>query len=243
MHNVLWTGGWDSTFRVADLVVSHGRTVSPFYIFDPARKSSALEVKRIKEIADLLRDASGEIKSLTVVDLAAIPPDPKPSQQLAELAAKGHIGIQYEWIARAAAMWGVKDLELSIHRDDKAHAFLEESVLRTGSGADETWRLDPGTPADSPLQLFSRLSFPVFETTKIEMRDRAVANGFSQAMERTWFCHTPRGERTCGICNPCVYTREEGLGDRVHNPSSLDRLIYRGSKARAAIIRRLTARR
>ncbi len=30
--NVLWTGGWDSTFRVLDLVLHQKATVQPHYL-------------------------------------------------------------------------------------------------------------------------------------------------------------------------------------------------------------------
>jgi hypothetical protein len=34
-------------------------------------------------------------------------------------------------------------------------------------------------------------------------------------MELTWFCHRPIRGEPCGVCNPCIYTIQEGLGVRV----------------------------
>lgn len=48
----------------------------------------------------------------------------------------------------------------------------------------------------------------------------AEKHGFDDIMEETWFCHTPTKDgKPCGMCNPCKYTREEGLGRRGPNPS------------------------
>jgi len=34
--NLFWTGGWDSTFRLIQLVFVNKKTVHPYYIIDPA---------------------------------------------------------------------------------------------------------------------------------------------------------------------------------------------------------------
>ena len=47
------------------------------------------------------------------------------------------------------------------------------------------------------------------------MRAEAQRAGLEPCMELTWFCHRPIDDEPCGVCNPCIYTIEEGLGDRV----------------------------
>lgn len=36
-HHLLWTGGWDSTFRVLQLLLCSRDAVQPHYIIDPER--------------------------------------------------------------------------------------------------------------------------------------------------------------------------------------------------------------
>jgi hypothetical protein len=47
------------------------------------------------------------------------------------------------------------------------------------------------------------------------MREEAMRQNFADLMQLTWFCHRPRKGQPCGTCNPCIYTIEEGLGDRI----------------------------
>jgi hypothetical protein len=100
-------------------------------------------------------------------------------------------------------------MELAIHRDDKARELL------AGLIDDSRARLDPAYRGDSRYELFRCFRLPLFDTTKREMRAQAREAGFDEIMSLTWFCHRPRHGQPCGTCNPCIYTIEEGLGERV----------------------------
>ena len=43
--NLLWTSGWDSTFRLLQLVVEQKVSVQPIYIIDTGRASTLTEIK------------------------------------------------------------------------------------------------------------------------------------------------------------------------------------------------------
>ena len=47
---LLWTGGWDSTFRLLWLSWIEGRTVQPLYIAEEGRASTAAELSAMKKI-------------------------------------------------------------------------------------------------------------------------------------------------------------------------------------------------
>jgi hypothetical protein len=58
----------------------------------------------------------------------------------------------------------------------------------------------------------------------------AVADeqGWKDLMGMTWFCHKPRKDMTpCGVCNPCLYTIEEGLGWRIPRSRRALSALYR----------------
>lgn len=63
--------------------------------------------------------------------------------------------------------------------------------------------------------IFARFEFPVLAYSKTQMRDLANTHGFRAILEQSWFCHQSRTGIPCGICNPCVYTIEEGMGYRL----------------------------
>jgi len=213
--NILWTAGWDSTFRVADLVLNQRRPVQPWYVSTPRRRSTKRELatqQRIRDALVAMEPAAAELLAPGIVwRYDDIPADPAVTARRAALAARSTLGAQYDGLARLAQAQDVT-LELCVHRDDKAQAFLAHDVTRD---ADGTYRLRADV-TDPALRLFERFTFPLFDLTKTEMEERAAAGGFSHIMEMTWFCHAPLLDgKACGCCPPCRYTREEGLGRRV----------------------------
>ena len=54
--NLLWTGGWDSTFRFLQLILIEKRTVQPIYIMDLDRTSHVQEINVIKKVIKLLSE-------------------------------------------------------------------------------------------------------------------------------------------------------------------------------------------
>lgn len=235
--DLLWTSGWDSTFRIADLVIRQARTVQPWYVRDDNRRSTGRELSTMQEIrtaiADIDPSAGTRILPLREFSRETIPADAEITSNYRRLAQESHLGNQYDWLARLAKSEG-RTLELSIHRDDKAHGFLENDVVEDG----DTYRLSDD--ADPRLALFRWFSFPVFNTSKLDMAERAREHGFQQVMELTWFCYEPLiGGKPCGYCNPCVYTQEEGLGRRVPRRTSLNNAQRRALNAMWKVRRKL----
>ena len=227
---LLWTAGWDSTFRLLVALLVRGNAVQPYYLIDPDRPSTPDELHAMRRIADAVArrfpDAAGRLCSPVVARVIDLRPDPAITARFQRLRSRSHLGGQYDWLARFAAQENLRDLELAIHRDDRAHAFLERYVVRDDNGdgdrdGDPFYRLRDDPP-DADLVLFAPFRFPVFERTKRDMQREAIEHGFADVMELTWFCHAPTsGGRPCGRCNPCRYTIEEGLGRRVPLPGRL----------------------
>lgn len=46
MTPLLWTGGWDSTFRLLSLLLGEQREVQPYYIIDSLRYRPAVPAER-----------------------------------------------------------------------------------------------------------------------------------------------------------------------------------------------------
>lgn len=195
MINVLWTGGWDSTFRVLDATLNHHLQVRPFYIVDRDRPGHAMELAAITAIQSEARARGADILAIVAVEKSEIPVYSMITDALLTMRGEDSVGLQYEWLARFAHGLG-EPLELSIHRDDKAHTLLQGTDIA----------LNP---------VFRYFTFPLFDMTKLQMRSVAKDSGFLDLLEMTWFCHRPVHGRSCGVCGPCCYTRDEGLGYRI----------------------------
>ena len=213
--SLLWTGGWDSTFRLLVLLLHEHRTVQPYYLIDRLdyRPSVPAEKDAMRRIRELLQDRHpmAARRLLPTIEFAVIdvPQNSEIKRHYEGCLKRGFIGGQYEWLASYCESLGIDAMELAIHRDDQARNLLEELI-----DASRT-KLDPRFDGDSRYELFKSFRFPVFDKTKQQMRAECSSGGFDEFMKLTWFCHRPRNNQPCGVCNPCIYTIKEGLGDRV----------------------------
>ncbi|HEU4653104.1 MAG TPA: hypothetical protein VFS47_03910 [Steroidobacteraceae bacterium] len=220
---LLWTGGWDSTFRLLQAVLVQKQAVQPYYLIDRLhyRPGVPEEQKAMQKIRDVLaskdREAAARLLPTITTAVAEITLDSQLNAAYEKCLKIGFIGGQYEWLANYCLLHGIDGMELSIHKDDKARNLLEPLIDVSRS------RLDTRHTGDGRYELFKRFRFPIFDKTKQEMREEARLHGFEDLMLLTWFCHRPRRGQPCGTCNPCIYTIDEGLGDRI---PPLSRLRY-----------------
>lgn len=211
-RHLLWTGGWDSTFRLLDLVLTHGLAPHTHYLVDKSRPSTTKEIETTEIIWQELEKKGAHLPPLRIWNVADLPTDPQVTKWASALRKQGPLGSQYEWL-RAYALQIQQPLELSIHVDDRAAVFVEPYSEFVEDGASGYWQLREGAPAE--LALFDVFRFPLLSMTKVEMQQRAQESGFAELLELTWFCHTPLRGQPCGVCDPCRFTIDEGLARRV----------------------------
>jgi hypothetical protein len=217
--DLLWTGGWDSTYRLLDLVLRKSRTVAPHYVVDPDRSGTIQELRAMRairqEAAKSDRAAADRILPTRITLVDSIAADAATSEKFTRLRNRSYLGIQYEWLARLTKQQAIDGLELCIHADDRAEAFVRDYVEHVADADGETyWRVRP-EHLHEDIGLFGSFRFPLLNLTKCEMREAAAAAGFQRLMALTWFCHSPIQGRACGVCAPCCYTINEGLADRL----------------------------
>jgi 7-cyano-7-deazaguanine synthase in queuosine biosynthesis len=219
--NLLWTGGWDSTFRLLDLILLKKRKVQTYYIIDAGRPSTGIELLTIKNIRHRLcklYPAARELLLPTKYYAAGdIGPNHEITQSYQVLRERYGIGSQYEWLARFAYEQGIHNLEMSIaHQDGRVFRALEKFVIRRESGGDTTFEIDKKHEGTDIFRVFKDIRLPILDISKIRMVEISKAAGFNDLMELSWFCHTPRRSGApCGRCNPCICAIEEGLAWRL----------------------------
>lgn len=218
---ILWTGGWDSTFRVLYAAWVEGKRVEPHYIIDTGRRSSLYELRAISRIKDSLRirnkEAYDRIANLQLTSGSEIPEDLEITDLWEQLRQKMDLARQYDWLARYAKSKNLTALELSIERDTfEKRDGIDMSLLlraheeRTPSGS---FRIRQGTVGGA--ELFARFEFPIREYTKLTMREAAKQHGFLEILEKSWFCHEPINGQPCGMCKPCVVVVAQGMRHRL----------------------------
>ena len=217
-NNVLWTGGWDSTFRVIQLF-RLGATIQPIHVLDHNRQSSKKELEVVKELALKIplqyKASKGKILPLDVIYRKNIPSNLFLKLLHKKLKTKHGIGKQYYWLGSLAKQRKYKSLEVSLHKEDMHKFFSEDQMIEIN---DErlglNCRINTKKVNFRKKYIFKNMMFPLMTISKPQMKIVAEENNFIDLMELTWFCHKSK-ERPCGECNPCKQYIRDGFGYRV----------------------------
>ncbi|WP_242927498.1 7-cyano-7-deazaguanine synthase [Pontibacter vulgaris] len=219
--NMLWTSGWDSTFRLLQLLLLEKKEVQTYYIIDNNRKSTPVELKTMEKIRRLVKSnwpAEAKLMLPTkIVKKESIQPNDTITQQYWRMATKERLGIQYEWIARMAAEFGINDLELSIEARQNNFVWrnIRPFLERENPDDKTTYRL-ARQPLNPDVILFNCFRWPIIELTKLDMKAIATKHGFIHVLNKTWFCHKPtKIGIPCGVCMPCRIVVEDGMSHRL----------------------------
>jgi len=219
-QNLLWTSGWDSTFRLLYLIFIEKKTVQPIYIVDESRRSLNKELQAIDCILKIIEKKHPNATKLVLPFIKFDKKEISVKQSIAEnfafLKSKTKIGGQYEWLSLFCEQNNLKKVELCIEKDAITSSFFNfiypyiHSQKEDNEYSPEELKLK-----NAVFTVFNYFEFPLFETNKIEMYEIAKENNWLEIMELTWFCHTPKKGIPCGKCNPCQTTIMKGLGFRV----------------------------
>jgi 7-cyano-7-deazaguanine synthase len=207
MKHLLWTSGFDSTFRLLEILFRTGDPVQPLYLVDLQRRSGPLEMRRMallrREILKTI-DVPERLRPTRIYLRDDFPIDDTIGSAYRVLKTRTHVGSQYEWLAQAARDLGFPDggLEMCMTRHEPPSE-LHKAIFDDPYGT--ALALKPG----AAHTLFRSFAFPTLRRTKADMQALAVEMGVAHILEQTWFCHDPVGGRPCGHCAPCRIAKAE----------------------------------
>lgn len=214
---LLWTGGWDSTFRLLDLLLVQGRAVQPVYLISSGRASTMQEIRTMEALRTgiLARLADPSLLRPTEVHLwSDYPATAELREAFEAVRSKERIGIQYLHMAAVGQALGWHGVE-------------------TGVVAADRWGARTGGPGSS---LFRCFSFPLLDVSKERMGELARENGFYDLLVQRWFCQTPFAGRPCGVCRPCRTAPRDHV-DFAHPVPVYLRRAWRDPRARRLLRR------
>lgn len=220
--NVFWTGGLDSTCRIAELS-KLDVIIQPYYIIEVGRTSFQKEIKAIQSISNTIRlspDTIGKLNDVIIIHESQLAKKDEYTKAWEVLYEKYKLGSQYALLARFARE---KDLILEVSIENsprsKAHKALdEESKLKiVKKGELEEYSIDQQNSSKEAILLFENIRFPktIWNLTKLEEVEKIKKMGLECIIHLTWFCHRPILGLTCGHCNPCKDAINEGMSCRV----------------------------
>ena len=223
---LLWTGGWDSTFRLCELLILYHKNVQPYYLIDVNRKSLRNELLAQKKIKTLLKtnhSSQAVILPTIYFNIDWLKDDYDINFHFKNLIGNVHYGIQYKWLAQYCKEKSINNLELSVEKSvgHPRYEYFKTNIKKTTYQGFNTF----STPSDSSnpsfLEVFKYFQMPIFDKTKEDMKSIAEQNEFLDVLNETWFCHTPLNNKPCGVCNPCKDAIHYGFHYRLNKRALL----------------------
>ena len=216
----LWTGGWDSTFRVLQRARVEKIDVHPCYVVDRGRASAGAEVSAMNRLLRTLQEQDpetlGRIAPIRYVARGAIPVIPSVTEAWDHLRETLDIGRQYDWLARLAESEEWSQVELCIHGKGRLRPLLGDHVHPVErSDGRVVYEVSPEAPEALRL-VFGRFAFPFWLTDKHEDFELASRQGLVELLDsHTWFCFSPTKGGPCGTCRPCQFVIRDGFAHRI----------------------------
>ena len=222
--NLLWTGGWDSTFRLLQLSEKEIE-INIFYFIDKKRKSTSIEIERMQKILEeikKLKNSRAKIGDINYIEVDIIKnkmKNDKITNSSKYLVKKYKIGTQYEWFALFCDYSNI-DMEIGIEKPlstiGKAIYGEESKFIEIKEEKfNNRLKIEILDKSSSIYYLMKNFIFPLTALTKKDMEKIAIKKGWMEIMKLTWFCHHPINSKPCGYCNPCQDAMEYGMSWRM----------------------------
>lgn len=202
---ILWTGGWDSTFRIVELSMQKC-VVEPYYIVDENRKSTDYELRAMENVLEALRKkkkTKAKFNDIVMVNKNDIPENKDITDAYKLIADKTNLGSQHDWLARFALEH--PNIEIGTEAGEIATSHILQAideygklVFKNGIGY-----LDKKMSSKEGLLVLGNFSFPIIDKTEIDMVNLIKKWGYEDVMKYIWFCHFPINDECCGLCHPC----------------------------------------
>ena len=215
--NLLWTGGWDSTYRLIELSRENVE-VTPIYLYGDGRKSEKNERDAMEKILSMLKERKETVAKLNPIKFVNINElkhgeDIKKAYKVMKKATQ--TGSQYEHLANYARILGER-IEIGVEKaPDYKEAGIQPAIRKFGKVIEtenvSRLRIDPQNSTKELIALLGKLDFPILDKTEHDMLNNVKEWGYEDIMKNIWFCHSPIDGKPCGICNPCKQKIESDM--------------------------------
>ena len=250
--NILWTGGFDSTFRVCQLSL-FGVEIQPFYISIKNRKSEPYELKAIADISNYIhfhKDRKCKLLPVSIINQDDIMPYEAVTNSLRALKEEFMIGYQYDFMTRFARQQNIM-LEVGFEYDPLAHEHtcfekygeLKKVTMPVPGGIIEYYELNPEKSTEDILNVFGsyRYGLPLFHMNRVQTVQAYKEMGYEEVIPMTWFCAHPLFGKPCGLCIPCEGYMESDMSFRLPWRARTLYKVFKKNKTGKSIDRKLKA--
>ena len=217
---LFWTGGFDSTFRLVQLLLKNKDNINsdnkvyvqPIYVMCPMldsvygfkRKNKELEIKTMKQIRQTLYQKYPNLQKYLL-----------PTRYVTSVHIDIEVTKKYMYISKLKRFTrGISQYERLAQYSYRHPRPIELGLEKCGTGMDRLTkdyrtgydvnnRVDL-TKAPKEYIVLKNLRFPISYLTKQEMVKISKDKGFYFALEMSWTCWYPTKDgEPCGKCNMC----------------------------------------
>lgn len=228
--HIFWTGGFDSTFRVLQLLISEHKTVQPIYISADIidgyflngqlvlRKNKQFEINAMNKIRFYLNKKYPFTKQ-TLLPTKYINNITKDKEYIIAMnnIYFSRFGIlapvlnqQFGYFSRPLNQYGVLSMytkqyeypiEVCLENTNTGIVKLT-NLYRTGSG--HNCKLIQNKPNN--LKIFDKFRFPIIHLSKQNMLIIAKKYKYNDILKYSWSCWFPtKNGKPCGKCDMCLH--------------------------------------
>lgn len=203
---MLWTGGWDSSFLLCKLAQEYDE-VQPYYIKfgRPGQKQEIEATERIMSLLPFHPAIAGKVLPVRMIDSKDINIPKWMYASFESFHHKYKLGGQWLTIGAFAAQHPGIAVGKVRHYDQPGP--LSRLLMEKGHivfTSDGVGYLQKNRSDKNVYAVFGNAVYPVANITELEMKDMAEAWGVTDIMRSTWFCYYPIDGEPCGTCTPCV---------------------------------------
>jgi 7-cyano-7-deazaguanine synthase in queuosine biosynthesis len=210
---LFWTGGYDSTFRLCQLVIDQKKTVIPIYITDDnldnptgtyKRKNREYEIEAMDKIKENIKTQFNYTKKLIkptiYINKVNINDTIKNAMLNLYNSKKNHRPMsQYGGLAQVTFDMD-KKIEIAVEND--SHSTMRKMVIKDLIKKDNYYVVKE-EPSDPNLKIFKNFLYPTINISKEEMLEIAKKNKYDNILSLTWSCWFPVDGKPCGNCPMC----------------------------------------
>lgn len=227
--HIFWTGGFDSTFRICQLLIDEKRKVQPIYLSGQhvdgyfitglkiRRNNMKYEINTMNKIRKYINKKYPYTKKLFLktIIIDNIIEDPQYILAMKNLYFQ-KFGIlspilnqscgyfsrpynQYTSLVQYAKYYKYP-IEISVEKCDTG---LDTHTKKYRTGIGHNCTLIENKPIN--LKIFDKLRFSVVHLTKQDMLKIAKRNKYDDILKQTWSCWFPINGKPCGKCDMCKH--------------------------------------
>lgn len=218
---IFWTGGYDSTFRLCQLLIDHKKRVQPIYISDlidnePGKKSKRHSVKNEYEAMDKVVKTLHEKFPFTqktllpIIDIDDVHIDTEIERGMKLLKKQKKVRrsvCQYGALAQVAKNINKTIntyIEICVEGEPKTSIMYRtiHKKVKCNSKNECYLKKELYNPYE-PLSIFRFLRYPTLHLNKKDMYKISIKNKYDNILRLTWSCWHPNKGKPCGRCHMC----------------------------------------